>query len=181
MAQPTQATTEHAPASGHGGGFPPFKAETYGSQLIWLGLCFVVLYVMVAKLALPRMASILADRRARIDGDLAEAVRLKGEADAAVATYEKALADARNRAHTIASETRERLARESEAHRKSVEADLAHQLAEAEKTIAAGKTAAMTNVRGIAVEAAGAIVAQLVGKAPSQAAAAAAVDHVLKR
>lgn len=181
MAQPTHATTEHTPASGHGGGFPPFKAETYASQLFWLGLCFVVLYVMVAKIALPRMAGILADRRARIDGDLAEAVRLKGDADAAVATYEKALADARNSAHAIATETRERLAAEAEAHRKSVEAEFAEKLVAAEKSIAASKTAAMSNVRGIAVDAAGAIVNRLIGKAPSEAAAAAAVDHVLKR
>ncbi|RAI42979.1 F0F1 ATP synthase subunit B' [Rhodoplanes roseus] len=181
MAQPTQATTEHVPASEHGGGFPPFKAETYASQLFWLALCFVVLYAMVSKIALPRMAGILADRRSRIDGDLAEAVRLKGDADAAVASYEKALADARNRAHTIATETRERLAAESEAHRKSVEAELADKLAAAEKSIAASKTAAMANVRGIAVDATGAIVGRLLGKAPSEAAAAAAVDHVLKR
>lgn len=181
MAQPTQATTEHVPASEHGGGFPPFKAETYASQLIWLGLCFAVLYVMVAKIALPRMAAILADRRARIDSDLAEAVRLKGDADAAVASYEKALADARNSAHAIATETRDRLAAESESHRKAVEAELAEKLAAAEKSIATSKTAAMSNVRGIAVDAAGAIVARLIGTAPSEAASAAAVDNVLKR
>lgn len=181
MAQPTQATTEHAPASGHGGGFPPFKAETYASQLFWLALCFVVLYVMVAKVALPRMAGILAARRARIDGDLAQAVRLKGDADAAVAAYEKALADARNNAHAIAAETRDRLAAESEAHRKAVEAELTARLAAAETSIAASKTQAMSNVRGIAVDAAQAIVTQLIGKAPSEAAAAAAVDHVLER
>ncbi|MBK5959112.1 F0F1 ATP synthase subunit B' [Rhodoplanes elegans] len=181
MAQPTHATTEHAPASGHGGGFPPFKAETYASQLFWLALCFVVLYAMVAKVALPRMAGILTDRRARIDGDLSQAVRLKGDADKAVAAYEKALADARNNAHAIATETRERLARESEAHRKAVEAELADKLAAAETSIAAAKGQAMTNVRGIAVDAAHAIVTQLIGKEPSADATAAAVDRALAR
>ena len=181
MAQPIQATTEHVPASEHGGGFPPFKAETYASQLFWLALCFAVLYVMVSKIVLPRMAGILADRRARIDGDLAQAVRLKGDADAAVAAYEKALADARSNAHAIASDTRDKLAAESEAHRRAVEAELAEKLAAAEKSIAASKSAAMANVRGIAVDAASAIVGRLVGKAPNEAAVTAAVDRVLER
>lgn len=178
MAQPTHATTEATPAQ-HGGGFPPFKADTFASQLLWLAICFIVLYVLVARFALPRMDSILASRRAKIEADFAEAARMKGEADAAVAAHEKALADAHARAHALAMTTRERLAAESEAHRKSVEHDLNQRLAESDEKIAASKAAAMTNVRGIAVEAAGAIVARLIGTSPSDRAVKSAVDEVL--
>lgn len=180
MAQPTHAGTE-APSAPHGGGFPPFKSETYPSQLLWFAISFVALYVLVARLALPRMRAILADRRTRIDADFAEAARMKTEADAAVAAHEKALADARARAHAIAAETRERLAAESDAHRKSVEHELAARLAEAEKSISASKAAAMANVRGVAVETAGAIVARLIGTPPESGAVAKAVDRALAR
>jgi F-type H+-transporting ATPase subunit b len=178
MAQPTHATTE-APSAPHGGGFPPFKADTFASQLLWLAICFVALYVIVARVALPRMSSILADRRAKIESDFAVAARMKNEADEAVAAHEKALADARARAHALAMSTRERLTAESDAHRKSVEEKLGQRLAEAEKSIAANKTAAMGNVRGVAVETASAIVAHLIGTPPSERSVKSAVDEVL--
>ena len=180
MAEPTHtASTEH-PAQGGHGGFPPFQSQTFASQLVWLAIAFVLLYVLMARLALPRVASIIESRQKRIEGDLADASRLKGESDAAVAAYEKALADARNRAQAIANETRERQAAEAEARRKTLENELNTKLIDAEKTIAATKQAAMGNVRGIAEDATRAIVERLIGQAPNEKAVAAAVADALK-
>ena len=180
MAEPTHtASTEH-PAQGGHGGFPPFQSQTFASQLVWLAIAFVLLYVLMAKLALPRVASIIESRQKRIEDDLADASRLKGESDAAVAAYEKALADARNRAQAIATETREQQAAEAEARRKTLESELNTKLAEAEKTIAATKQAAMGNVRGIAEDATRAIVERLIGEAPNEKTVAAAVADALK-
>jgi F-type H+-transporting ATPase subunit b len=99
--------------------------------------------------------------------DLAEAERLKAASDAAVASYEKALADARGRAQALANVTREKQAAEAEETRKALEAELNARLAKAEVKITATKAAAMANVQGIATEAAGAIVQRLVGIAPA--------------
>jgi F-type H+-transporting ATPase subunit b len=134
----------------------------------------------MAKLALPRVGAIIESRQKRIEGDLADASRLKGESEAAVAAYEKALADARNRAQAIATETRERQAAEAETRRKALESDLNTKLAQAEKTIAATKQAAMGNVRGIAEDATRAIVERLIGEAPNEKTVAAAVADALK-
>ena len=175
------ATTEALPPGEHGGGFPPFQKETFGSQLLWLAITFGLLYLIASKLALPRVGGIIADRRARIDGDLAEAARMKAAADAAIASYEKSLAEARAKAQTIAAQTRDKIAAEAEAKRKEVEAGLHTKLAAAEQTIQATRTAAMSNVQGIAKDAAIAIVARLTGKAPTEEAAAAAVKAALDR
>ena len=180
MAEPTHtASTEH-PAQGGHGGFPPFQSQTFASQLVWLAIAFVLLYVRMARLALPRVGSIIESRQKHIADDFAEAARLKDESDAAVAAYEKALADARGRAQAIANETRERQAAEAEARRKALESELNAKLAEAEKTIAATRQAAMGNVRAIAEDAARAIVERLIGEAPGEKAVAAAVADVLK-
>ena len=161
--------------------FPPFQRDTFASQLVWLALCFIVLYVLVARIGLPRVASIIEERRGRVSGDLAEAGRLKDEAGEAVAAYDKALADARSRAQAVASETRDRLNADADKRRKVLEGELNTKLAAAEQQIAATQTAAMANVRGIAIDTAGAIVNKLVGITPPPAAAADAVDAVLKR
>jgi F-type H+-transporting ATPase subunit b len=179
MAENTSAHTEVP--GGHGGGFPPFNASTYASQLLWLTVTFVLLYLLMSKLALPRIASIFEQRRARIAEDLAEASRLKTEADNAIAAYDKALADARARAQAMASEAREKLAAEADKSRKVLEDRLNARLGEAEKAIAATKTAAMANVRGIAVETAAAIVHRLIGVTAPEQAVTEAVDDVLKR
>jgi F-type H+-transporting ATPase subunit b len=176
-------TTAHTevPSEGHKPGFPPFQRDTFASQLVWLAIAFATLYVLVAKVALPRVAGIFAARRTTIAADLAQAQRRREESDAALAAYEKALADAHGRGRAIASETHARLAAEAEERRKALEAELNAKLAEAEKAIAAAKQAAMANVRGIAAEAAAAIVERLIGSAPAEPAIAAAVDDALKR
>jgi F-type H+-transporting ATPase subunit b len=181
MAEPITTSVEHVPASEHDGGFPPFEPQTFASQLVWLAIAFVLLYVLMSRLALPRVASIIEDRQKRIADDLADAGRLKQESDAAVVAYEKALADARARAQTIANETREKQQAQADATRKTLEAGLNAKLAEAEKSIAATKQAAMANVRAIAEDAARAIIERLIGTAPSDKAVAEAVADVLKR
>jgi F-type H+-transporting ATPase subunit b len=173
--------TEATPPGEHGGGFPPFQKDTFATQLLWLAITFGLLYFIASKLALPRVGRIIADRRARIDNDLAEAAGMKQAADAAIASYEKSLADARAKAQTLAAQTRDKVAAEAEAKRKEVEANLHAKLAVAEQTIQATRTAAMSSVQGIAKEAAIAIVAQLTGKAPTEEAAAAAVKTALDR
>lgn len=181
MAEQHNTSTGHAPAGEHKGAFPPFQSQTYASQLVWLVIAFVLLYVLMSKWALPRVGAILESRQKRIDDDIAEAGALKAQSDEAVAAYEKALADARANAQAIANETRDKQAAAAEVRRKTLEGELNAKLAEAEKTIAATKMAAMSNVRGIAEDATRAIVERLIGVAPSDKAVADAVADALKR
>jgi F-type H+-transporting ATPase subunit b len=181
MAETLFTTTEAPPPSEHGGGFPPFQKDTFASQLVWLALFFVALYFLASRLALPRVGSILEERRSRIVGDFAAAARMKDEADAAIAAYDDALADARARAQAMAADTRDKLNRQAEAERQALEQSLRARLAAADQAITATKAAAMANVHAITEDTAIAIVARLVGMTPSRDAAAAAVAAVRKR
>jgi len=177
----TNTAHTEQPSEGHKGAFPPFNPHTFASQLVWLAIAFGVLYVVMAKLAIPRVGSIIENRQRRIADDLAEAQKLKEQADAAIAAYEKALADARGRAQAIANEMREKQAADAEETRRRLEAQLNGRLAEAERMITATRTTAMGNVAGIAADAAAAIVERLIGTAPGEQAVAAAVAEALKR
>ena len=178
------ATTPTAHTETHGGAkpaFPPFQKETFASQLIWLAIFFIGLYLLMSRIALPRVGGIIAARSSQIEGDLAEANRLKQETEGAIAAYEKTLADARANAQAIGAKTRDQLMADADKRRKILEEQLNRKLEDAEKTIAATKTAAMGNVRGIATEAAGAIVERLIGQKPSDKALSDAVADALKR
>lgn len=176
MAQPTHTGTE---ASGHGaqGGFPPFASETYPSQLLWVALTFGALYFLMSRVALPRVEKVLHSRKERISGDLAEAQRLRAEAEAAEEAYNTALHQARSNAQAIAQKTKDELSAEFDVRRKALEADLNSKLAEAEATIRSGTEAAMGNVRSIAADAASAIVERLIGTKPAPATVEAALDR----
>jgi F-type H+-transporting ATPase subunit b len=175
-----KGTTAHTEADAHGRAFPPFQKETFASQLVSLLIAFVALYLIVSRIALPRVGSLLDERQNAIEGDLAQAQKLKDESDSALKAYESELAAARARAQAIGSETREKLNATSAAERKTLEQQLSVKLAEAEKTIASTREAAMRNVRGIAAEAAGAIVQRLTGVLPDGKSVEHAVDASLK-
>lgn len=150
--------------------FPPFDASTFGPQLFWLTITFGVLYVLMAKLALPRIGEILEVRRDRIEGDLAEAERLRQKTDQAIAAYESELAEARAKSHAIAEETRINLKKELDEKRREVEAGLSKTIASAEARIQKTKSDALSNVDEIAAETAVALVAKLTGKVSVKAA-----------
>ena len=176
-----KGATAHTEAEGgHKAPFPPFQKDTFASQLVSLLIAFVALYLIVSKIALPRVGGVLDARQNAIDGDLTEAQKLKDASDEALKAYEAELTSARSRAQAISAETRDRLNAASEAERKTLEDRLSVKLAEAEKTIASTREAAMRNVRGIAADAATAIVQRLTGLAPDGKSVESAVDASLK-
>ena len=164
-AAPTAEHTE-APAGEHGGAhstFPPFDPATFGPQLFWLVILFGLLYVLMSRVAIPRIGSILEERDKRIAGDLAEAARLKAASDAAIAAHEQALAEARQNAHSIGQKARDTAKSEIAADRSRIEAELNGKLSAAEAEIAKVKSRALGDVDSIARDAVEAIVEALVG------------------
>jgi len=153
-----------AHAAEGGGGLPQLNPKDFAPQLIWLALTFGGLFFVLSRISLPSIAGVIEARRDRIQRDLAEAERLKGETEKALATYEQALSDARGNAGQLARETQARLASEVETERSKIEGELNVKLAQAEKTIADTKARALANVGEIAIETTGAIIERLIGE-----------------
>jgi F-type H+-transporting ATPase subunit b len=171
-------TAEGTGAEGGHGAFPPMDAKSFPSQIFWLVIFFGLLYLLMSKVVLPKLGTILEKRANRISGDLARAQALKDETEAAVQAYEKALADARTRAQTIATETRVKMTAEIDAERSALDKTLAAKIADAEATIAAAKAKAMKDVSDVAAETAATIVAELTGAKVTKAAAADAIANI---
>jgi len=174
------ATTETTETTGQaeGGAFPPLDASTFPSQLFWLVIFFALLYALLSKLVLPRLAAILAARKGQIDGDLARAQALKDETEAALKAYEKRLADARSNAGDIAKQTRDAAQNDAGAQQAKLDADLSAKIKTAGDKIAKAKAKAMESLNAIAADSAADIVAQLTGAKTLKTAAAKAVAAV---
>ena len=169
------ATTEGTGAEGGHGSFPPMDAHSFPSQIFWLVIFFALLYLLMSKVALPRMAAVLANRHKAIESDLSKASALKHETEAAIKHYEKSLADARANAQGIATETRAKVTAEIETERAALEKTLSVKLAEADSRISATQAKAMHDVHEVAAEAAADIVSALTGATVSKEQAAKAI------
>lgn len=169
-----QMTGTQVPPAGESA-FPPFDPANFAPLLVWLVLSFGALYLLMSKLALPRVEAILHNRRAKIDGDLGSAFAQRAAADQASADYQKTLADAKASAQALAQQTHAKLAAEADAKRQGLEAELSAKLAAGESQIEAMKAKAMANVEQIAQDTASAIVEHLTGKPADAKAVSAAL------
>lgn len=158
---------------------PQLDFHTFVPQLAWLAVSFVMLYLLMAKLALPKVKGAIEGRKRHLDSDLGRATALKDEAAAALAAYQKALADARAAAQDTLRQAGERLAVEAAERQRQLSATLAAQIEAAEQRIAAGKEQALGEIRGIAAEVGSAVVEKLTGTAPNAAAMDGAVGRAL--
>jgi F-type H+-transporting ATPase subunit b len=146
------------------GGLPQLNPADFPPQLAWLAVTFVVLYLILSRVTLPRIGEVLEERRDRVQRDLDAAERFKTDTDAALAGYEKALGDARQKASSMAKDVRDRLTADTEKERARIEGELHAKLADAETRIAATKAKALTSVDEIAAETASAVIAKLLGE-----------------
>jgi len=177
----TAATTTEGTAEGteaHHGVFPPLDAKTFPSQIFWLAIFFALLYLLMSRLVLPRLSAIIEGRTAQMTGDVARAQALKEETEAAVKSYEKALAEARAKATGIAQDTRASLTTEMDAERSALEATLAKKIGDAEAAIEKARTKAMGSIGSVAADTAQEIVAELTGTKVTKADAAKAVSEI---
>src|SRR6266851_3172914 len=157
---------------------PQLDISTFAPQLFWLAVIFVALYIVMKSVALPQVGRAIEARRQRREDDLGRAARMRAEAEAASAAYQKTMATARAEAQATLRQISERMAEAAERQRQ-LAATLAGQIAEAERRIAEGKDQALAEIRGVAVDVGRAVVEKLTGSAPDAARMAAAVDSAL--
>ena len=160
---------------------PQFDPSTFLPQLFWLVVSFAVLFVVMWRYALPRLSDILEARQERIDSDLEKAATIKQEADLVLAEYEKALAEARDRATAAIRQAGEEMSAESAQRHKAFRQELAQQTRAAEDRIAAARDEALADIKTVAEEAASAATAKLIGVEFSSDRVHEAVEAVIGR
>jgi F-type H+-transporting ATPase subunit b len=160
---------------------PQLIAADFLPQLIWLAITFAALYLIISRLAIPKIGSAIEQRHGRIAADVAEAGRLKEDTEKAIASYEAALAEARSNAHAIISENRAEMNAMIAKEAAEFDAQLAKKLTKAEAQIAKTRDAAMSQVSAIASDTAEAILMQLLGIKPNKAAITKAVSSAGRR
>lgn len=159
---------------------PQLEPLDWAPQLIWLVLTFGILYLLMLKVALPRIGSVLDMRRAHIARDIDTAETLRRETEEAIAAYEQAIAEAKLKAQNIAQEGRAKLNEEIATERVKLDRQLAAKSKEAEARIDEAKASALKEVNKVAADVAADIVQRLIGVTPSGSELAKAVEAARK-
>ena len=173
--EPVTHTTTEVPQKGSS--FPPFDTTTFPSQIFWLAVTFAFLFTVLWRLAGPRINGAITNRRAVINGAIAEAGRARADAEAAQAKYEMALTKARGRANALAEETRQKLNGEIAKAKTEADAKAHDAMAAADARIASTRESARQAVTAAARDAAIAIVERLTGDKVSAEDAAKAMGN----
>ena len=137
--------------------------------MAWMLIIFGVMFVLFAKVFVPRVGGAIDGREDQIAGDIAEARRLKDEAEAQAAAAAAETAEARARAQRLASDAKAKAQADAAARQAKEEAKLNEKMAAAEASVAAARDKAMSHVQGIASDTASAIVEKLTGAAVTAA------------
>jgi F-type H+-transporting ATPase subunit b len=169
------ATTEQPAPHEATGGFPPFDTTTFPTQIFWLVVTFAFLFVVLWRVAGPRINGVITTRRNKINGDIAEAQKHRSDAEAASAAYQTALAGARARANAHAEETRKRIGGEIDKAKADADAKAHEATTAAEARIQTMRVEARVSMSQAAQDAAIEIVTRLTGETVSADDAAAAV------
>jgi F-type H+-transporting ATPase subunit b len=149
---------------------PQLNFADYPPQLVWLAITFLVLYLLLSRLALPRIGAAIEAREGKLKGDLDRAERLKSEAEAAIETYRRAIAEAQAGSQAVLKQAAAAIAAEAAKREAAFAAEINARTKTAEEAIGAAKTAAMGDLRVVAGEAARELVARLTGSEPDSGA-----------
>ena len=179
MATQTHEAAGHAAEAASAPGMPQLDFSNWGNQIFWLLVTLVVIYFVLSRIALPRIAAVLAERQGTITNDIAAAEELKAKAGEAEQAYNKALADARAQAQGIVAEAKAEIQAELDVATAKADAEIAAKAAESEKAIAEVRAGAVEAVKVVAADAAAEIVAAM-GRPADEKSVTAAIEARMK-
>ncbi len=154
-------------------GMPQLDFSTFGNQIFWLVVTLIAIYFVLTRVALPRIAAVLAERQGTITNDLAAAEELKLQAVKAEEAYNQALADARVEAGRIVADAKADIQADLDVAIAKADARIADKSAESEKAIGEIRASAVDSIKDVAKATAKEIVAAMGGKADAKTVTAA--------
>lgn len=161
-------------------GLPQLDISTYSAQVTWLVITFVFLYVLMSKVALPRIGEVLEERQNKIDDNLNKAEDLKAQAEAASAAYESSLSKARTKAQAAIRDVKDKAQAEATERQDALNVKLQAQIASSETAISTARDEALSGIKDVATDVTSSLVEKLLGEAPADAAVDGAIQAALK-
>lgn len=173
------AAVKHAEKSTSG--LPQLDPTWFASQLFWLAATFGALYLIFSKKIIPALSSTIESRHERIQGDLAEAQKLKDEAEKVHEAYEESLEEARTKSAAFYAKTEDAIKKKTAKEMDAFRERSTNETKDAEKRIEKAKKAAMKEMDNIAAEIASQAAEKIVGIKADVKQAKSVIDNINKK
>jgi F-type H+-transporting ATPase subunit b len=164
----TETTDAAHGAAEASAGMPQLEFGTFPNQIFWLVVALVVIFFVLSRVALPRIAGVLAERQGTITNDISAAEELKQKAVEAEEAYNVALAEARAEAQKIVTEAKAEIQGELDTAAAKADAEIAAKTAESEAAIAEIRAGAVEAVKAVAKDTTGEILSSMGFKADAR-------------
>ena len=162
-------------------GMPQLNSEFWASQIFWLTLIFVTLYVIIWKIFLPKITNSLENRKSRVVNDINEAQKLKETAEKKLSEYNKIIENSKNEAKKIIEDNRKNLENEIKNKKQKINDEMEKELIAVEKEILNLKKSLIENINKISVEISSEVIRQIIGMEVNKSNVSAIVEDILKK
>ena len=162
-------------------GMPQLNPEFWIAQIFWLTLIFSSLYLIIAKIFLPRITYIIENRKSRIVNDLDQTQKLKDNAEKKLNEYNEIIIQSKRDAKKIIDDSKKSLNQDLENKKKKFTEEIEKELLLAEKEIKDLKKSSVLNISNIAVETSSEILKHIINNEVNKSSVSAIVNEITKR
>jgi len=162
-------------------GMPQLNPEFWIAQIFWLTLIFASLYLIIAKIFLPRITYIIENRKSRIVNDLDQTQKLKDNAEKKLSEYNEIINQSKRDAKKIIDDSKKSLNQDLENKKKKFTEEIEKELLLAEKEIKDLKKSSVLNISNIAVETSSEILKHIINNEVNKSSVSAIVNEITKR
>jgi F-type H+-transporting ATPase subunit b len=162
-------------------GMPQLDPKYWASQAFWLTIIFILLYLSLSQLFIPKIKKNIDDRENKIKEDLEEAEKLKEMAEKKQEEYDKLIEGTKKEVYKIILESKSKLGNDIALKKKSFEEEINSEILKVQNEIQNLKKESLNNISLIAEEIASGIIEQISGDSLNQSSIKAAVDDSIKK
>ena len=163
------------------GGMPQLNPEFWVSQIFWLILTFGVLYVVLAKLILPKISANLEIRKSQILDNIEAAEKQREESELKIEEYKKTVEASKIEAKNYFKQAKEKLLKNISLKKDALDKELNIEIQKAESEIKKLRATAPEKINKIAVETSADLLQQLIGTEVNSSSISAIVDDLSRK
>ena len=161
-------------------GMPQLNPEFWISQIFWLIIIFISLYLIIGKIFLPKITYSIENRKSRVVNDLDEAQKLKDNAEKKLKEYNEIIEKSKREAKKIIDDSKKKLDKDIESKKQKFNTEIEKEIEATEKEIKNLKKSSISNINSIAAEISAEVIKQIIGSEVNKSSTNAIVNEIVK-
>ena len=162
-------------------GMPQLNPEFWAAQVFWLILIFIVLYLIVSKVFLPKITYSVENRKSKVVNDLHEAQKLKEQAEKKLEEYNQIIDETKKEAKKIIAESNKSLESDIKNKKQKLDEQIDQEIKTVEKEIKDLKKTSIESISKIASEISGEMIKLIIDSEVNKSSVSAIVDNITKK